>query len=284
MQLLIVTGLSGAGKSLAVHTLEDIGYFCFDNVPADLLLDFLNRCRGHDRDGQFAAVLDVRSIAYSGSVVQAVQRIRQSGYSVQVLYLDAADDAVLRRYKETRRPHPLVGGEIYTVAQALVEERRLLAPVREIADYLIDTSNLSAPQLRERISALFAAAGEAAMKITILSFGYKYGIPADADLVFDVRCLPNPFYIPALRGLTGCDAAVYDYVFSFDESNGLYRQISGLLDYALPLYRREGKSSLVIAFGCTGGHHRSVSFARRMADGLTAQGEQVALVHRDAQR
>ena len=284
VQLLVVTGLSGAGKSQAVHTLEDIGYVCFDNIPADLLIDFLRRGRDPGHDGPFAAVLDVRSIAYSGSVVEEIRRIRDSGYSVQILYLDAADDAVLCRYKETRRPHPLVGGEIYTVAQALVEERRLLAPVREIADYLIDTSNLSAPQLRERITALFSDTGKAVMKITILSFGFKHGIPADADLLFDVRCLPNPFYIPALRGLTGCDAAVYDYVFSFEESNHLYQKISDLLTYSLPLYKREGKSSLVIAFGCTGGHHRSVSFARRMAEGLISQGEQVALVHRDAQR
>lgn len=284
MELLIVTGLSGAGKSQAVHTLEDIGYFCFDNVPADLLLDFFERCRRAGQSGRFAAVLDVRSNAYSGNIGEAVQRLDHTGYSVKILFLDAADDVVLRRYKETRRLHPLIRGDVYTVAQALVIERQLLASVREQADYLIDTSNLSAAQLRERIVALFGTPEEAAMKVTILSFGFKHGVPADADLVFDVRCLPNPFYIPSLRELTGCDAPVYDYVFSFEEADGLYRQIRSLLAYSLPLYRREGKSSLVIAFGCTGGHHRSVSFARRLAAELSGQGEQVVLMHRDSKR
>ena len=284
MELLIVTGLSGAGKSQAIHTLEDIGYFCFDNIPAELLLDFLERCRKAGRAGRFAAVLDVRSNAYSGDVGESVQTLAEAGYAVKVLFLDAADDVLLRRYKETRRPHPLIHGEVYTLAQALVVERQLLASVREHADYLLDTSNLSAAQLRERIIALFGNPEESSMKITILSFGYKHGVPADADLVFDVRCLPNPFYIPSLRSLTGCDAPVYDYVFSFEGAGGLYSRVRSLLEYSLPLYQREGKSSLVIAFGCTGGHHRSVSFARRLAAELDGKGETVALMHRDVKR
>ena len=230
MELLIVTGLSGAGKSQAIHTLEDIGYFCFDNIPAELLLDFLERCRKAGRAGRFAAVLDVRSNAYSGDVGESVQTLAEAGYAVKVLFLDAADDVLLRRYKETRRPHPLIHGEVYTLAQALVVERQLLASVREHADYLLDTSNLSAAQLRERIIALFGNPEESSMKITILSFGYKHGVPADADLVFDVRCLPNPFYIPSLRSLTGCDAPVYDYVFSFEEAGGLYSRVRSLLE------------------------------------------------------
>ncbi len=284
MEILIVTGLSGAGKSQALHALEDIGFFCVDNIPADLLLDFLERCQKADRAERFAAVFDVRSSIFSGSVGESIRRLTEAGLSVKILYLDATDDVVLRRYKETRRPHPLIQGEIYTVAQALLAERRLLASAREQADYLIDTSNLSTAQLRERIIALFGSPGTAVMTVTILSFGYKHGIPADADLVFDVRCLPNPFYIATLRELTGCDAPVFDYVFSFEEANGLYAKLHALIDYSLPLYKREGKSSLTIAFGCTGGHHRSVSFARRLANELTEQGEQVVLMHRDSKR
>lgn len=284
MELLIVTGLSGAGKSQAIHTLEDIGYFCFDNIPAELLLDFLERCRKAGRAGRFAAVLDVRSNAYSGDVGESVQTLAEAGYAVKVLFLDAADDVLLRRYKERSRPHPLSTGRFIRWRRLWWWSGSFWRRSANMPTTWLDTSNLSAAQLRERIIALFGNPEESSMKITILSFGYKHGVPADADLVFDVRCLPNPFYIPSLRSLTGCDAPVYDYVFSFEEAGGLYSRVRSLLEYSLPLYQREGKSSLVIAFGCTGGHHRSVSFARRLAAELDGKGETVALMHRDVKR
>lgn len=284
MDFLIITGLSGAGKSQAVHALEDIGYFCIDNIPAELLEQFIALCQKSDRHDKYAVVVDIRSRCYFDDFSEMKKKFTEKGYCVRTLYLDASDEVLIRRFKETRRKHPLMDDSVQVLQEAILLERKALSPVRACADYLIDTSTLSTAQLKERIVSLFFSKNSNAMAITVMSFGFKYGIPADADIVLDVRCLPNPHYIQELRPLTGCDERVSDYVFSFEESNGLLARYNEMIDYSLPLYVREGKSSLVIAFGCTGGRHRSVSFAERVGNRLKESDESVLILHRDYQR
>ncbi len=284
MDFLIVTGLSGAGKSQAVHALEDIGYFCIDNIPAELLDEFIALCQASARHDKYAVVIDIRSLFYFQDSAITKKKFTDKGYHVATLYLDAADEVLIRRFKETRRKHPLMDDSVNVLQEAIALERKAMSPLRESADYLIDTSMLSASQLRERVVSLFFSKSSNAMAVTVMSFGFKYGIPADADIVLDVRCLPNPHYIQELRPLTGCDAAVSDYVFSFEEARGLLAHYDAMLDYALPLYIREGKSSLVIAFGCTGGRHRSVSFAERLGKRLNKSRDSVLIWHRDYER
>ncbi len=284
MDFLIITGLSGAGKSQAVHALEDIGYFCIDNIPAELLEQFIALCQTSARHDKYAVVVDIRSNCYFDNFSETKKKFTDRGYNVRTLFLDSADEVLIRRFKETRRKHPLMDDSVNVLQQAILLERKALSPVRACADYLIDTSTLSSSQLKERIVSLFFSKSSNAMAITIMSFGFKYGIPADADIVLDVRCLPNPHYIQELRPLTGCDERVSGYVFSFEESNGLLDSYNAMIDYSLPLYVREGKSSLVIAFGCTGGKHRSVSFAERLYKRLKENNDSVLVLHRDYQR
>ena len=284
MDFLIITGLSGAGKSQAVHALEDIGYFCIDNIPAELLEQFIALCQTSARHDKYAVVVDIRSCCYFDNFSETKKKFTDRGYHVRTLFLDSADEVLIRRFKETRRKHPLMDDSVNLLQQAIMLERKALSPVRACADYLIDTSTLSSSQLKERIVSLFFSKSSNAMAVTIMSFGFKYGIPADADIVLDVRCLPNPHYIQELRPLTGCDERVSDYVFSFEESKGLLQHYNAMIDYSLPLYVREGKSSLVIAFGCTGGKHRSVSFAERMYKRLKESHDSVLVLHRDYQR
>lgn len=284
MDFLIVTGLSGAGKSQAAHALEDIGYFCIDNIPVELLEQFVSICEKSNRHCKNAVVMDIRSFSYFGDFNETKKKLLDLGYNVRTLYLDASDDVLIRRFKETRRKHPLMDGSIKVLQEAIVLERNALEHAREHADYIIDTSALSTSQLKERIVALFFPKNSNSMAITVMSFGFKYGIPVDADLVFDVRCLPNPHYISDLRPLTGCDERVSNYVFSFEEANKLLLHYDTLIDYSIPLYVREGKSSLVIAFGCTGGRHRSVSFAERIGKRLKNNDETITVMHRDYQR
>lgn len=284
MEILIVTGLSGAGKSQAVHTLEDIGFFCIDNIPASHAGRIVELCEQANHHGRYALVMDIRSRVNFKDFDNTKEAFLRFGHTVKVLYLEAADEVLMRRYKETRRKHPLMVEGASLLQEAIVAERRIIEPARANADYVIDTSMLSSAQLRERVLSLFAQENEGALSVTAMSFGFKYGIPADADLVFDVRCLPNPYYIAELRPLTGCDQRVRDYVFGFSEANELLKHINSLLDYSLPLYMREGKSSLVIAFGCTGGQHRSVSFAEVVGKKLLQQYPQTAILHRDYKR
>ena len=284
MDFLIVTGLSGAGKSQAVHALEDIGYFCIDNIPAELLDEFIALCQTSARHDKYAVVIDIRSLYYFDDCGVTKKKFTDKGYNVSMLYLDASDEVLIRRFKETRRKHPLMDDSVKVLQEAIMRERKAMSPLRECADYLIDTSTLSTSQLRERMVSLFFAKSSEAMAVTVMSFGFKYGVPADADIVLDVRCLPNPHYIESLRPLTGCDARVSDYVFSFEEARGLLTHYDAMLDYALPLYMREGKSSLVIAFGCTGGRHRSVSFAERLGHRLMESRDAVLILHRDYKR
>ena len=285
MKLLVVTGLSGAGKSMAVNALEDIGFFCIDNLPAGLvsrLIDFAQQ--GENQLNRVAVVLDVRGLRTVQDVDAALAALDEKKVDYEILFLDASDAVIRRRYKETRRQHPLSISDGLPIQEAVARERRVLQPLRDRAKYVIDTSLLSAAQNRERVCGLFLNRGQSAMALTIMSFGFKYGLPPEADIVFDVRCLPNPFYVPELKNQTGLDQAVVDYVMDAPESRELLKRMESLLEYALPLYVKEGKSQLVIAVGCTGGKHRSITFARLLGEFCQKQGYAPAVQHRDARR
>ena len=236
MNFLIVTGLSGAGKSMAVNALEDIGFFCIDNIPAGLLpriLDFAQQ--GENQLSRVAVVMDIRGLHSVQETNEALEALDEKKMPYDILFLDASDAAIRRRYKETRRVHPMTISEGIPVSEAITKERQILQPLRERAKYVIDTSLLSTAQNRERVSSLFLQKGQCAMSINVVSFGFKYGLPQEADIVFDVRCLPNPFYVPELKEKTGLDQEVVDYVMKFPESQELLRRIESFLEYALPL-------------------------------------------------
>ena len=285
MNFLIVTGLSGAGKSMAVNALEDIGFFCIDNIPIALLpriVDFA--LQGENQLSRVAVVMDVRGVRNSDQLEQALADLDAKKTDYEILFLDASNDTIQRRYKETRRQHPIAVTDHVPIQEAIERERRLLRPLRSRAKYVIDTSLLSAAQNKERICGLFLDKGKSPMALTVVSFGFKYGLPQEADLVLEVRCLPNPFYVPELKNLTGMDQAVVDYVMAAPESRELLRRYENMLEYALPLYVKEGKSQLMIAVGCTGGKHRSITFARKIGEFCQKLGYDPSVQHRDAKR
>ena len=285
MELLIVTGLSGAGKSLAMHALEDIGYFCIDNIPTGLLprlVDFAQQSESMLQ--KVAVVLDIRGARTSRELAQALCELDQRESRFQVLFLDASDEVLQRRYKETRRRHPISISDGLSTTEALARERQILRPLYERADYILDTSLLSPAQHKQRICALFLDKQQQSMALTVLSFGFKYGAPKEADIVWDVRCLPNPYYVPELKEKTGLDQEVVDYVMASEASRQLLAKLEELLALTLPLYVKEGKSQLTIAIGCTGGKHRSITFARLLADYCETLGYAPAVQHRDAKR
>ena len=285
MNFLIVTGLSGAGKSMAVNALEDIGFFCIDNIPVALLpriVDFA--LQGENQLSRVAVVMDVRGVRSIEQLKAALDDLDAKKIDYDILFLDANDSVIQRRYKETRRQHPITISEKVPITEAIAKERKLLQPLREKAKYVIDTSLLSAAQNRERVCSLFLDKGESPMELMVVSFGFKYGIPIDADLVFDVRFLPNPFYVPELKHKTGLDQEVVDFVMGHPEAQELLRRYENFLQYALPLYVKEGKSQLTIAVGCTGGKHRSITFARKLAEYCTSLGYEPGVQHRDAVR
>lgn len=285
MNFLVVTGLSGAGKSMAANVLEDIGYFCIDNIPAGLLprlVDFA--LQGENQLQRVAVVMDIRGLRSREAVETALQALDDKKMEYDILFLDASDAVIRRRYKETRRIHPMAQGGQLPIDEAIRREREILQPLRERAKYLIDTSQLSASQNRARICSLFLGQDQCPMSLTILSFGFKYGLPQEADIVLDVRCLPNPFYVPELKELTGLDQPVVDYVMNSPDSQGLLRRYENMLEFSLPLYVKEGKSQLVVAVGCTGGKHRSITFARKLGEFCTRLGYQPIVMHRDARR
>ncbi len=283
MKLFIVTGMSGAGKSKAVDYLEDFGYYCLDNLPVKLLSSVMDWMENNkDFPSKVAVTLDIRSRNISDSFFSALEAVKKSGVPVRVLFLDCEDTVLIKRYKESRRLHPLMNLENQTdISSALREERRVLSFVRGCADYIIDTSALATSKLRKKIAELVEADADNGMTVHFLSFGYKYGIPAEADLVFDVRCLPNPFYEEGLRNLTGLDQEVRDFVFSSEQAEGLYIRIREMLRFSVPLYEKEGKAQLVVAFGCTGGQHRSTAFAYRMQQEFEKEGQTARLTCRD---
>ena len=285
MEFLIVTGLSGAGKSRAVDALEDIGFYCVDNIPPKLIPTFYALCAtAGNTFSRVAVVTDIRGGDMFSSLFETLDDLKNEDKHYRILFLDANDYVLINRFKETRRKHPLAENNLGSLEQAVKLEREILRPVREKADYIIDTSFLSPAQLKERISNLFLGDSSQALMVHCVSFGFKYGIPTEADLVFDVRCLPNPFYIEELKHLTGLDEPVYSYVMKWEQTKGVVQRLISLIDYMLPLYCDEGKSQLVIAIGCTGGKHRSVALAQLLYDHLLENGHRTSVNHRDIQK
>lgn len=287
MELLIVSGMSGAGKSVAMNALEDIGFFCIDNIPAALIPSILAFSKAGDSQLKRVALsMDVRGCRSRQEVQHALDQLDSQEIAYKVLFLDAPNQVLMRRYSETRRRHPISIDEGIPTEQAFARERQILEPLRARADYTIDTALLSTAQNKERICDLFVDGGGAmqAMRLTIMSFGFKFGLPQEADLVLDVRCLPNPFYVPGLKTKTGLDQEVVDFVMSHPEAQELLHRYEAFLKYALPLYVKEGKSQLTIAVGCTGGKHRSITFARKIAAWCEELGYEPGVQHRDVVR
>lgn len=279
----VITGLSGSGKSTAIHVLEDLGYYCIDNLPAVLIPRFLELCEGSEEITRVALGVDTRSREFLDQLPRVLEEVRSRGHGVEVVYLEAGDDALVRRFSETRRPHPMAEGS--DVAGGILRERERLAALRGRADRIIDTSAFTSYQLREELRSLFGrAAGSAALHLALVSFGYKFGLPADADLVLDVRFLPNPFYVEELRPLTGLDAAVADHVLANPPAQRFLELVREFVDFSLPWYRREGKSYLTLAIGCTGGRHRSVVLVERLRHLLAGPGADLSVRHRDVGR
>ena len=285
MDILIISGLSGAGKSKAASYLEDMGFYIVDNMPAAMILKFAEFCAGGSgRYDRVALVYDVRTASSFAELFDVLDKLRAMEGACRMLFLEAEPEVIIKRYKETRRRHPLAD-QTDSLEEAVRRERELMQPVRERADHIIDTSRTSTAQLRGELLRLFGDPEEkGGMTVSVTSFGFKYGLPLDADLVFDVRFMPNPFYIEELRPQTGLDQAVSDYVFSFQQTLGYLKRLEELLAFSLPLYAEEGKTSLVIAVGCTGGHHRSVAVTHALAEFIGGQGYQVSENHRDMNR
>lgn len=286
MNFVIVTGLSGAGKTSALRALEDIDYYCVDNIPPILIPIFYDLCQQSkdSRMKNIAIVTDIRGGEVFDSLFEALDKLKAENKKYSILYLDARNDILITRFKETRRKHPLSDNYNGETTEAVKLERDLLRPVRERADYIIDSSQLSPAQLKERVTAIFLGDTVGTLTITCMSFGFKYGIPPEADLMFDVRCLPNPFYIKELKHLTGLDESVREYVMKWEQTVGFRERMTELVDYTLPLYRQEGKSQLVIAVGCTGGKHRSVALAQYLYNHLSAGQNKVCVQHRDIRK
>lgn len=284
MKFIIITGLSGAGKSQVVRVLEDIGYYCMDNLPPALLPDFADLCLYSKRNiDKVAVVADIRGGKFFNDLFKSLYDLEESGFEYKILFLDASDEVLIKRFKEQRRPHPLsVEGRII---DGIEEERQRVEEVKRKSDYIIDTSNLTTAMLKEEIKNIFLEGKKTVnLTISIVSFGFKKGIPLDADLVFDVRFLPNPFYVPELRDFTGNDKAVKDYVLKWDQTKVFLEKLIDLIDFLIPHYIKEGKSQLVIAIGCTGGKHRSVTVANVLHEDLKQKGYRVIINHRDCRK
>lgn len=286
MELTIISGLSGAGKSNVASILEDIGYFVVDNMPAALIPRFAELCMaGQAKYEKAAVVIDIRGGQTFDGLFAALDELEKMSCAYRILYVEAATETIVKRYKETRRAHPLAqSGQL--LDETIVRERTMLDPVRTRATYIVDTTNLSSAKLRGEITRIFQ--GEDAlgktMSVNVVSFGFKYGIPIEADLVFDVRFLPNPFYVPELKEHTGLEKPVYDFVFSNRQSGEFMTYLEQLIAFLLPQYTEEGKASLVIAVGCTGGQHRSVAVTRALTEFIRQKGYEASETHRDMTR
>ena len=285
MRFLIVTGQSGAGKSQTASTLEDLGYYCVDNLPPELIEPFTELCLATTgRYERVALVSDVRTGQNFDGLLDSLNALDRMGCEYSIVFVEADPDVIMRRYKETRRSHPL-SKDGTPLQEAVAKERQMLARVRERADYIIDTTSLSNARLRSELIRLFEGdTPQRAMVVNVQSFGFKYGLPMDADLVFDVRFLPNPYYIAELRQKTGLMPEVRDFVFSYQQTADYMTRVEDLLAFSLPLYFEEGKTELVIAVGCTGGRHRSVAVARAIGEYVAKRGFPTVVNHRDIDR
>lgn len=281
MEFVIITGMSGAGKSQAMKVLEDINYYCMDNLPPALLPNFAELCKSSSKEvNKVAVVADIRGGIFFKDLFNSLDELRNMGILYRILFLDASDDELVKRYKEQRRPHPL--STTGTIMDGIQEERLSLEEVKKRSNFIIDTTNMKLGRLKEELLNIFVQ-GQITynINITVMSFGYKYGLPQDSDLVFDVRFLPNPFYIESLKHHTGNDKNVQDYVMGFDTTNIFIEKLKDMLLFLLPHYIKEGKSNLVVSIGCTGGKHRSVTIANKIAAILSIENYRVMSNHRD---
>lgn len=280
LQLVIITGMSGAGKTVAMQSFEDMGFFCIDNLPPRLIPKFWELIKESGKVTKIALVIDLRSRTFFEEIQDMLVEIENTKMiETSVLFLNSSDEELVSRYKETRRTHPLAMDGLVT--EGIRKERALLEEIKGDAQLVIDTTDLSPRQLREMIIKEFKTEDTKMFRIEMVSFGFKYGLPIDADIVMDVRFLPNPHYIDELRPLTGLDKDVYDYVMSFDETNDFYEKFKDLIISVLPGYKKEGKTSLTIAIGCTGGQHRSVALTERLGKAIKEADYHVNITHRD---
>ncbi len=286
MRFLLLTGMSGAGKTAALRYLEDMGAFCVDNLPPTMMVRFMEGFESvHTPNALTALSVDVRSHAFfdAHAITKLMLETQSLGYHVETVFLEASDDVLVSRYKESRREHPLANAQV-TLTEAIAKERSMLQPLRETANYLIDTTNLKPRALQKKLEEIVAAGetnGPQPMRIEVMSFGFKRGLPKSADLVFDVRFLPNPFYIPELCRHSGMDADVRDFVMNNDVTRTFMTKITDMLDFLIPHYQDEGKKRMVIAIGCTGGAHRSVAITEAIGAHLQKKGYQTQISHRD---
>jgi UPF0042 nucleotide-binding protein len=283
LDVTIITGMSGAGRSEAANVLEDLGFFVIDNLPPALIGKVAELARGGGRPHRYALVVDVRSGMFLDELGASLAELRRSGVSTRILFLDASDDALVRRYEASRRRHPLSDTE--RVSDGISRERDLLEELKGEADVIVDTTSLNVHELRDRLQQLFAdESSDSRLQVNVVSFGYKHGLPLDVDLVFDCRFLPNPHWVDRLRPLTGTDASVREYVMHQALSEEFLQHLDDLLGMLLPAYQQEGKSYLSIGIGCTGGRHRSVVMAEELAQRLRRHGVRTAVRHRDIER
>lgn len=283
MRLLIITGMSGSGKSSVMDVMEDIGYYCIDNIPPKLIPQFVDLCRKSETGiDKIAVAVDIRTGNMFAEIFYVWQTLKnESDVETKVLFIEAGDEVLIKRYKETRRKHPLDEQFNGNMHEAIRFEREQLVQLREIADHYIETTDYSAARLKEEIRRLFLENTSDSLTIKVMSFGFKYGVSTESDLIFDVRCLPNPYYIESLRKHTGMEECVQKYVMNSDDSRQLFAKLTDLIDFLVPLYIKEGKSQLVISFGCTGGKHRSITFAELMTEHLISKNYKVQKYHRD---
>ncbi len=284
MKFIVITGLSGAGRTRALRCLEDMNFYCVDNLPPVLVSKFAEMCsQSQGKLDHVAVVVDVRSGGMFRELKGELQRMQAASLPFELLFLDASDETLIARYKETRRAHPLSPGG--RAIDGIVREREILQDIKLVATHILDTSSMQPHHLKKRMRDLFSDASDGLpMTIDIMSFGFKYGIPLDSDLVFDVRFLPNPFYIPELKPLTGLDAPVRDYIMAYPQSQAFCEKLVDMVRFLVPQYAEEGKSNLVISVGCTGGKHRSVTIAAFLADALSSKGTVCRLLHRDKEK
>jgi UPF0042 nucleotide-binding protein len=280
--LVVLTGLSGSGKSTVLKSFEDMGFYCVDNLPVELMPIFAELHGAGDGDfARAALMIDAREGLQLQKLPPLLKHLRKD-HPITLVFIEAQDDALLRRYSETRRPHPL--GKDYSVRESLRHERELMAPIRKLADVVIDTTQFNVHELRQFVTERFKNPDKRPLMVSVVSFGYRYGVPTDADLVFDVRFLPNPHFVPRLREFTGKNPKVRRYIRSFPQTGEFLRRVEGLLTYLIPHYAREGKSYLTIAFGCTGGRHRSVMMSEAVKKYLEKHGATAKVVHRDIEK
>lgn len=286
MEFLIITGLSGGGKSQAADIIEDLDYYCVDNMPVALIPKFAELCAAtKGRYEKVALVTDVREKNGIKDVLAVLESLKEMDFGYKILFMEADKRTIVKRYKESRRPHPLMGKKGGSVEEAIDREREQLKPIRDLADFIVNTSHLTLGQLQNQLYTYFSdTATDRSIMVNVMSFGFKYGMPLDADLVFDVRFLPNPYYVEGLKTHSGLDADVRDYIFGYEQANTFMDKLTDMIEYLIPQYIEEGKYSLTIAIGCTGGRHRSVAVASVLGGHLKCLGIPVVNINRDLAR